>query len=176
MCTADCRPTNSERRCKNGAAHCAGMDMIEKPEQYWDFEPPVLPPGAPSEEDGQPQQGGHGGAWQMSATASMPHTSGTAPHPAPPPQFQRGFRPFLLRRLVPLLVIVLLGVAGSVPVFQFNALVKHRGRTAVSQTTVVRHHPTVSPRGTPSATTPAPGTATPTTQPSPQPQPAILAQ
>ena len=150
--------------------------MIEKPEPYWDFEPPVLPTGALSEEDGQPQQGGHAGAWQMPATASMPHTAVAATHPVPPPQLQRGFRPFLLRILVPLLVVVLLGVAGSVPVFQFNALVKHRGRAGVSHTTVVRQHPTVFPMGTPSATTTAPGTATPTAQPSPQPQPTILAQ
>src|SRR5260370_40936139 len=158
MRAADCRPTNNGRRCKNGAAHWAGMDMIEKPERYGDFASPVLPPGAPSEEGGQPQQGGHGGAWQMPATASMPHTSGATTHPVPPPQIQRGFRPFLLRRLLPLIVIVLLGVAGSVPVFQFNALVKHRVRTVVFQPTVQRRHPTLIPRWTPSPTAPAPVT------------------
>jgi hypothetical protein len=150
--------------------------MIEKPERYWDFEPPVLPTGAASEEDGQLQQGGHVGAWQMPATASMPHAAVAAAHPVPPPQLQRGFRPYLLRILVPLLVIVLLGVAGSVQVFQFSALVKHRGREGVSQTAIVRQHPTVPPMGTPSATTTAPGTTTPTAQSSPQPQPTILAQ
>jgi hypothetical protein len=171
--------------------------MSQQPDQlpssYWQFDPA-------SEQDVQGesgagssgstpvvvastvQRGDKSGAWQTPAASSLPSAMPPqAPSPLPPQPGRPRRRHSLLRILALLLVVVLLGVAGSASGFQLNRLVNQRGQAGASPTANLGQVPTAPPRVTPAATPtklpPASPQPSPTNAvPTPTPQAVILAQ
>lgn len=156
--------------------------MLEQPQPskkspYWEWdaitpEDAQQPPPASTQ---QQQPGVHVGAWQT--PDALPQVAPPSQPPLTPRRRRKRMRPRLSGILVALVVIVLLGAAGSFSGFQVGALANHGGRAQApategqSPTATARTTPAVAKRATPSAT---PTVATPT--PRPAPQPVILAR